>query len=111
MKGRFPIAVLFINIAPEEVDVNVHPAKSEVRFVDQKKIHDIIKNLILQTLLKSDRPVSNVIQKKNKEISQENFSFTKKKYSLDKKTTFTNSDFQDNKLSTTIIEKPDSIKL
>ena len=38
MAGRYPFALLNITIAKEEVDVNVHPAKTEVRFVDQARV-------------------------------------------------------------------------
>jgi DNA mismatch repair protein MutL len=36
--GRFPMAVLFLTMPPEEVDVNVHPAKKEVRFLNDSRI-------------------------------------------------------------------------
>lgn len=42
MKGRFPVVVLFVEIAPDLVDVNVHPTKHEVRFRDQSNVHDFI---------------------------------------------------------------------
>ncbi len=42
MKGRFPVVVLFLEIAPDRVDVNVHPTKHEVRFRDQAMVHDFI---------------------------------------------------------------------
>ena len=39
---KYPSAVLFIDLPADEVDVNVHPAKTEVRFRDSKKIYEII---------------------------------------------------------------------
>ena len=42
MVGRHPVAFLFLEVPPSEVDVNVHPAKSEVRFNDPHAIHSLI---------------------------------------------------------------------
>ncbi len=46
MKGRFPVAVVFIDIAPDQVDVNVHPTKHEVRFARQKQVYETVKTTI-----------------------------------------------------------------
>jgi DNA mismatch repair protein MutL len=42
MKGKFPVAVLFITLSPDQVDVNVHPTKHEVRFSDPQIIHGVV---------------------------------------------------------------------
>lgn len=50
MVGKYPGCVLFINLPFEAVDVNVHPAKTEVRFYDEKRIFDCIYNGTLSAI-------------------------------------------------------------
>ncbi len=42
MKGQYPLVVLFLEIPFDEVDVNVHPAKHEVRFRHQSEVHEAV---------------------------------------------------------------------
>lgn len=49
-KGRYPIVVLFLDLLPELVDVNVHPSKHEVRFRDQRSAHDFIARSVRDAL-------------------------------------------------------------
>ena len=50
MKGQYPITFLFLNIDPTAVDVNVHPAKREVRFRDPNGVREAVVRSIRQTL-------------------------------------------------------------
>ncbi|MDJ0819139.1 MAG: DNA mismatch repair endonuclease MutL [Desulfobacterales bacterium] len=55
VKGQFPLAVIFIEVPFDEVDVNVHPTKSEVRFARQKAVHEAVRRAVAQTLYETDR--------------------------------------------------------
>ena len=47
MVGKFPACVLFIDVPAETVDVNVHPAKTEVRLFDERRIFDSVYNAVI----------------------------------------------------------------
>ena len=49
-KGEFPIAVIFIDLPPQLVDVNVHPQKLEVRFSDSSKIFYMVSSAVKKSL-------------------------------------------------------------
>jgi len=53
----FPVALLFLEMPFEEVDVNVHPSKVEVRFRHQSFVHDFVRD-VLRECLTATRPVS-----------------------------------------------------
>jgi DNA mismatch repair protein MutL len=69
MKGQFPVAVIFLEIPPDQVDVNVHPTKNEVRFSEQRIIYDIVSNVIKESLRLRERPFSS----SGKQTSSEKF--------------------------------------
>jgi len=53
----FPVALLFLELPYEEVDVNVHPSKVEVRFRSQTLVHDWVRDTVRECLT-AQRPVS-----------------------------------------------------
>jgi len=53
-RGRYPVVILFLELDPELVDVNVHPTKHEVRFRQQGEIHDYLVETIRNSLRGSD---------------------------------------------------------
>ncbi len=53
-KGDFPFFVIFIDLPPNEVDVNVHPSKLEVKFRDERSIYGAIRSATRSALVRSD---------------------------------------------------------
>ncbi|MEN8242154.1 MAG: DNA mismatch repair endonuclease MutL [Chloroflexota bacterium] len=51
MVGRYPLAVIFLEMKPEKVDVNVHPAKSEVRFAERNQVFSSVQRAVRGALL------------------------------------------------------------
>ena len=63
MKGKFPVTFLFLEINPELVDVNIHPAKREVRFHDEYAVRQMVIAAVRQALVPvgpTFQPVANV---------------------------------------------------
>ncbi|HSH94070.1 MAG TPA: DNA mismatch repair endonuclease MutL, partial [Roseimicrobium sp.] len=52
MKGRFPVCCLFVEVDPAEVDVNIHPAKREVKFHREAHVRRLVAQAVRDTLLR-----------------------------------------------------------
>lgn len=70
---RYPAAVLFLEMPPEDVDVNVHPAKMEVRFKNARDVYDLVSRTIVHGLAQAQTSKGNFIYrlapKEKKELS------------------------------------------
>jgi DNA mismatch repair protein MutL len=58
MVGRYPMAAVFITLPTEEVDVNVHPAKREVRFRSAERVFSAVQRTLRSTLMHSGAGVA-----------------------------------------------------
>ena len=70
MKGQFPVAVLWIQVPFDRVDVNVHPTKNHVRFADANAVHAAVKAAVSNTLGGAGRPGWISIAKQTPSVSE-----------------------------------------
>jgi len=61
MKGRYPVCCLFLEIDPAAVDVNIHPAKREVKFRDERAVRGFVTRAIRDALLAFHTPAARTV--------------------------------------------------
>lgn len=69
MKGKYPFAIIFLEIDPQEVDVNVHPSKKIVKFSDEKFIYEKVLREIENAFERDDKFVSPTFEEKQEDNS------------------------------------------
>lgn len=77
LRGKHPVAILFIDIDPQLIDVNIHPAKREVKLFDQKYIDGLILNLGKKALNKTHSISENFQKKTIEEDEKEEVIYNK----------------------------------
>lgn len=71
MTGQFPFSCIYIDIAPDMINVNIHPAKMEIRFNNEMELFNIISDSIKEALKINDI-IPNIKTDNNKDIKLEN---------------------------------------
>lgn len=64
MKGKYPFAIVFLEVDPKNVDVNVHPSKKVVKFDDEDRIYRYVLNEIEKSFERDDEFVSPTLEEK-----------------------------------------------
>ncbi len=75
--NRHPLFVLNLEIDPNEVDVNVHPTKREVRLKNEDKVKEVVYQAIKQKLMSSNLIVQTTVEKETDQQPIKNYSFSK----------------------------------
>jgi len=90
-KNKYPIAVVKIDMPPEHVDVNVHPAKTQVKFLDDKRVYNAVLDAVKRALespmltleerirkISEGKEISEIIEKSDRAKGSEKGEFSEK---------------------------------
>lgn len=75
LTGRYPACVLYLRIGLASVDVNVHPAKTEVKFSEEKKIFDLVHYAVLSALQNEDRTAGVTLSPSTRKVAEPRADF------------------------------------
>ncbi|MGL5126085.1 MAG: DNA mismatch repair endonuclease MutL, partial [Fusobacteriaceae bacterium] len=84
--GKYPFAIIYLNLPPEEIDVNVHPSKKIVKFQNDTEVYNLVKESIDEKINKTDILTSRdvkiqtfqpVEKLENKKLDIKDYIFTK----------------------------------
>jgi DNA mismatch repair protein MutL len=73
MKGKYPVCCLFLEIEPAEVDVNIHPAKREVKFHREREVRKFVADAVREGLASFHSQESGVRSQESEFVSPESF--------------------------------------
>lgn len=71
MQHRFPVCVLYLQIAPDAVDMNIHPTKSRVRLADRISVYQMVYSACLQTLKTGGRVPTVTLEEPSEKTEKE----------------------------------------
>ena len=111
MKGKYPSALIFLDIDPAEIDVNVHPSKKIVKFANQSKIYDLVKGEIERFFSDDENFISPHIEVEDEEV--ETFEEKEEKLEYSNNNFLDINDFKDEKESLSqlsVVQKEDYLK-
>ena len=70
LTGRFPACVVYLTLGNAAVDVNVHPAKTEVKFSEEKKVFDAVYQTVRSALEAEDKPLEISLSEGTKKLTE-----------------------------------------
>ncbi|MBF1203658.1 MAG: DNA mismatch repair endonuclease MutL, partial [Fusobacterium periodonticum] len=111
MKGKYPSVLIFLDIDPAEIDVNVHPSKKIVKFANQSEIYDLVKGEIERFFSDDENFISPHIEVEDEEV--ETFEEKEEKLEYSNNNFLDINDFKDEKESLSqlsVIQKEDYLK-
>ncbi len=87
MHGEYPMAIISLQGPKDEVDVNVHPAKSEIRFKDSSVVFKLVESSIRQKLEQAPwvKKITEPIPSKDKSLPLKGFNFEKTQFPLNRR--------------------------